>query len=412
MRSIIITSVNILFLTFVGCFAGQPGNVSRGRISDTVDLPSSLPNQEYPFLVSMPLAVEEQKFRMDRASLAKGWTWLQKATEPKGPLPFLGATRLFHDGGGRLWFQTWEGNIAKYDGEIWTVWKYESLRAGFAKTAMWCDNDGRLFLGTASYTIECNGQGAQGVCALKDNVVERIFYPPLLSSSEVMKPLERPAYVRDVYALVGQESPDILWVGVQDRLFRLALEENVWTCYHCKNSPIRGSIRVIAPFEDQSVRCVCIYEVNSKLNVEIVRIEKERCIVEPTPQKLIHSLSCSRWKAMSNATGSIWLATADSIWKSGLKKTGKVAEIPMENGKRVEVTSILVDANSNLWVGTQPFGIWKYGGNSWTKIIPTVGTNVHPREVTDLAQDSLGCIWAAHASEGISVYCQQETRSE
>src|SRR5258708_638402 len=68
------------------------------------------------------------------------------------------------------------------------------------------------------------------------------------------------------------------------------------------------------------------------------------------------------------------------------------------------VTSVVVDAQNNVWAGTEATGLWRYDsrGKKWTQF--TTKDGLGDDTVYALAVDKLGRVWAGHLNHGVSVW--------
>ena len=68
------------------------------------------------------------------------------------------------------------------------------------------------------------------------------------------------------------------------------------------------------------------------------------------------------------------------------------------------VTSVVLDAQNNVWAGTEGKGLWRYDSRAkkWTQF--TVNDGLGDDYVYALAVDKLGRVWAGHLNHGVSVW--------
>ena len=67
-------------------------------------------------------------------------------------------------------------------------------------------------------------------------------------------------------------------------------------------------------------------------------------------------------------------------------------------------TSVTVDAQNNVWVGTEDKGLWRYDSRKkeWTQFTSQDGLG--DNSIYALAVDKLGRVWAGHLNHGVSVW--------
>jgi frataxin-like iron-binding protein CyaY len=68
------------------------------------------------------------------------------------------------------------------------------------------------------------------------------------------------------------------------------------------------------------------------------------------------------------------------------------------------VTSVIVDAQNNVWAGTEANGLWRYDSRAkkWAQF--TTKDGLGDDNVYALAVDKLGRVWAGHLNHGVSVW--------
>ena len=105
-----------------------------------------------------------------------------------------------------------------------------------------------------------------------------------------------------------------------------------------------------------------------------------------------------------DSLGNIWIATGIAGWGGLIKYNG----ISFTSNYNIKAISIEVDAEGNIWVGTESFSyqaeLLKYNGSSWITYNSTNSQLPATYRINDLAFDVFGNLWIATDDAGLVVF--------
>ncbi|MET0243560.1 MAG: hypothetical protein ABW174_08825, partial [Flavitalea sp.] len=99
---------------------------------------------------------------------------------------------------------------------------------------------------------------------------------------------------------------------------------------------------------------------------------------------------------VQDSTGMYWLATRNGL----MKFDGSIFQtyLPSNSGIcSALLSTIEIDKNGVLWIGTQDKGISRFDGTNW-KTYDTINSMIGSNTVTDIVADNANHIWVAHGS--------------
>ena len=103
-------------------------------------------------------------------------------------------------------------------------------------------------------------------------------------------------------------------------------------------------------------------------------------------------------QALASLPGALWVGTPNGLLS--FNGASFRAELP-----GVDVQDILALAPDDIWIATRT-GVHHWTGNRWRQFT-TGDSTLASDNVTSLAQDGLGRVWAGTAADGVSVYSRQ-----
>jgi ligand-binding sensor domain-containing protein len=280
----------------------------------------------------------------------QSWTTFQTKNEP--PANFIG--KLAASGPDNIWIGLWRQpwGVARNDGNEWV--SYDGLNSN-ELTGAWVDSiflssDGTAWFGTRGALVRFDGH-AWAKFSLVENDIPMVVY----AITELT----------DHTYLIGSSTGAFIF------------DEQSWAI-----------TKEFDEFRDDSVECLLVHPDHSLWfgvsghGISVYRNQtwKRYTLSDGLPSENITSFGIQ-------PDGTVWAAAKEGVarfngthWKT---YSNEFAEY--------DVTSLVVDGEGTIWVGTESRGLYKFDGQSWTN--DTVGDGLDI--IYDLVVDSQGAIWVA-----------------
>lgn len=310
---------------------------------------------------------KKDKSKIENDLLMKGGFLIQqKNTKPNTiPANFIVCMQL--DKLGNIWFGTFSGGVAKYDGTNWEV--YNTSNSSLPSNVIYSiaiDKYNNKWIGTVDGLAKFDGK--RWMIYTKDN--------SKLPSNMV-------------YSL-AIDKHDNKWIGTTKGLAMLSGSK--WTSYHTLNSKLPHNHVTALAIDRDDNKWIGTFEGLAKLSRNNWQIFKRNN--SPLPYDDIYSLN-------ANNSGKILIGT----WGGGLAMLDKSrwAIYKTDNSALPDnyVSSCLIDQAKNFWIATLG-GLAKYDGTKWT-LFKTSNSKLPDDMVYSLIQDQKGNIWIG-TENGLAVF--------
>lgn len=383
----------------------------EGKVSETiVNLEGKLSIEEAKFLVKMPFEVQRISTFALR-DIDSATEWVRLAHNAKSGLPWKGGEgEMIHGPSGIAWCEIEGTSLARFDGTNWTIFEFIP---GFQKCSFDGYSEQTLYIGTSDYSWLCCGEGAQGLCVLRESgLVERIFYPPLLAEWANMPLEERLERIHSYeypnsISNVRCSSPNTVWCSVYGAVFSLDFDDDHWRLFDRSNSPINGEVLHIAAAQGRDlVRCVCRTpgEKGQGGEIRVIRIENHRAVLEDPIPGAHEIVDASNSVIFSDRAGSLWYCGKVGIWKSTLDGFSLESGLPDVVNACGEIDHCIMDASGRYWISckwhsTEPFlirsSVFVQAADGWKDLSKSLFGDYLDSSVAveSLSEDSLGRVW-------------------
>lgn len=253
-------------------------------------------------------------------------------------LPGLSVNDILFDIDGKLWAAVWEGGIASFDSESWTVFNPEN--GSFPSEYVWClhiDKQGVLWAGTS----------IAGLCRYNGHSWESI--PIEINDENVL-------YISDIIDCPTGG----LWLGTSDGLIRY--DDGICEVFSTENMQLPcNRINMLA--YDQSNRLWIALGHPCNLDGGLVCLDGGDMVVystlnSPLPHDFVYELAV-------DDDGGIWAATFDGLTRFKDDAWTAVPIDPSFGYENETVSSVLIDPDGGTWAGVHQRGLGFYDGESW-----------------------------------------------
>ena len=300
--------------------------------------------------------------------------WVNYNTS-NSPLGINWVSAIAIDLDGSKWFSTYEGGLAKLDGEEWTI--YDTTNSFLPHNLVWTvriDSSGTKWIGCGTFyggLVKYDGMNKtlydSSNSGLPDNMVHSITF----------------------------EDTSYIWVGtIQGGVARFDGEEE-WIVYNEENSGLPGDVVLCVTIDSEGNKWIGTHDDGMTVfdgNDWIVYNTDN----SPLPDNEVIDIAIdsvgNKWIAMEGGG----LAKFDGInWELfNTENSGLMSD---------DLISADFDKNGNLWIGTTFGGLTVYNGKSW-KIIDNKNTGLNDESALCTVFDSNGDAWIGTWIGGVTQF--------
>lgn len=283
----------------------------------------------------------------------------------------VGINVMLQDHQAMIWFGT-DNGLARYDGLRWHPVYLTSSELRVKVTSLMEASNGYIWVGTDI-----------GQIFYLDRARKVHFFD--IEEGHPVKPVTAILEDKEGYMWFATYGEGV-YVYTGSRLFNLSVDDGLSgnDIYAMTPTP-SGDIWIGT---DDGIN-ICSFK-NEEKSIKHLGLD------EGLPDQIITAIK-------SDKVGNVWIGTFENGVVCFDAKTKQITK-PFENLMQDEITSIDFFDNTEMWIGTQKKGVWRYQPES--KMLRAVVNlnSMHSGEVTDLLSDIEGNIWVS-MSNGMLLSC-------